>query len=91
MFQHHKTPTLALLGGFMLGSLNKVWPWKITLETVIDRHGKVIPLLQENVLPAAFEAHTQQSAYLLYTLLLIGLGVVAVVLLERFGTKTDQK
>ncbi|MEP7705575.1 DUF368 domain-containing protein [Paraglaciecola sp. 25GB23A] len=91
MFQHHKTPTLALLGGFMLGSLNKVWPWKITLETVIDRHGKVIPLLQENVLPAAFEAHTQQPAYLLYTLLLIGLGVVAVVLLERFGTKTDQK
>jgi putative membrane protein len=91
MFQHHKTPTLALLGGFMLGSLNKVWPWKITLETVIDRHGKVIPLLQENVLPAAFEAHTQQPAYLLYTLLLIGLGVVAVVLLERFGTKTDPK
>ena len=43
MFEHHKTMTLSLLGGFMLGSLNKVWPWKLTLETVVDRHGKVVP------------------------------------------------
>jgi putative membrane protein len=91
MFQHHKTPTLALLGGFMLGSLNKVWPWKITLETIIDRHGKIIPLVQENVLPATFEANTQQSAYLFYSVLLIVLGIVAVILLERFGNKTVQK
>ncbi|MDP5033013.1 MAG: DUF368 domain-containing protein [Paraglaciecola sp.] len=88
MFQHYKTQTLALLGGFMLGSLNKVWPWKITIESVIDRHGKVIPLVQENVLPHTFEANTQQPAYLLLTLGLITLGVLAVVLLERFGNKT---
>lgn len=87
MFQHHKTPTLALLGGFMLGSLNKVWPWKITIETVIDRHGKVIPLVQENVLPHTFETQTQQPAYLLFTLVLITLGVVTVAMLERFGNK----
>jgi putative membrane protein len=91
MFQHHKTPTLALLGGFMLGSLNKVWPWKITLETVIDRHGKVIPLVQENVLPHTFETTTQQPAYVLYTLLLVALGIIGVILLERLGNKTKQQ
>jgi putative membrane protein len=51
MFKHYKTMTLALLGGFMLGSLNKVWPWKQTIESVIDRHGKEVPLLQNNILP----------------------------------------
>ncbi|WP_340677025.1 DUF368 domain-containing protein [Paraglaciecola sp.] len=87
MFKHHKTLTLALLGGFMLGSLNKVWPWKITLETVIDRHGKIIPLIQDNVLPHTFEANTQQPAYLAYSLLLILLGIIMVILLERLGNK----
>ncbi len=28
-FKHFKTPTLALLTGFMIGSLNKIWPWRI--------------------------------------------------------------
>jgi hypothetical protein len=47
--------------------------------------------VQENVLPATFEANTQQSAYLFYSVLLIVLGIVAVILLERFGKKTVQK
>ena len=28
--------TIAVLAGFMLGSLNKVWPWKETIETYVD-------------------------------------------------------
>src|SRR5690606_24445204 len=31
MFENHKNSTLALLIGFMIGSLNKIWPWKETL------------------------------------------------------------
>lgn len=48
--KYHDT-TIALLTGFMIGSLNKIWPWKNTLETMIDRHGEVVPKIQENVLP----------------------------------------
>ena len=33
MFSHYKGLTLALLTGFILGSLNKIWPWKKVLET----------------------------------------------------------
>lgn len=43
--------TLAVLTGFMLGSLNKVWPWKETLETFTDSHGVVKPLVEANILP----------------------------------------
>lgn len=88
MFDKHKTLTLALLGGFMLGSLNKVWPWKITVESVVDRHGKTIPLVQDNVLPQTFESVTGHSAHLSTSLILMLVGVLMVFLLEKLGNKT---
>ena len=50
-FRHYHDLTLALLTGLMLGSLRKIWPWKETLETMVNRHGKVVPLVQVNALP----------------------------------------
>lgn len=43
--------TIAVLAGFMLGSLNKVWPWKETLQTYTDSHGALRPLVETNILP----------------------------------------
>lgn len=43
--------TIAVLAGFMLGSLNKVWPWKETVETYIDSHGAIKPLTETNIWP----------------------------------------
>lgn len=87
MFKQHKTLTLALLGGFMLGSLNKVWPWKQTLESIIDRHGETVPLVQSNIFPQTFEQLTQQPAYLLPSICLMLLGVALVLVLEKMGNK----
>jgi putative membrane protein len=42
---------VAVLMGFMVGSLRKIWPWKEVLETTLDRHGEVIPLRERNVFP----------------------------------------
>ncbi len=87
MFKHYKTMTLALLGGFMLGSLNKVWPWKQTIESVIDRHGKEIPLVQNNILPQTFEILHSQPAYMEYAIMLMILGMGMVIALEKIGQK----
>ncbi len=43
--------TIAILAGFMVGSLNKVWPWKETLETYTDSHGVLKPLVEANIWP----------------------------------------
>ena len=43
--------TISVLAGFMLGSLNKVWPWKETIETYTDSHGIVKPLVEANIMP----------------------------------------
>lgn len=85
MFDHYRHPTLALLTGFMLGSLNKVWPWKHTLRYRTDRHGETVPFIQENVLPQQYLDITGEPPYLIGA---IGLGLaggLAVVLLERWG------
>jgi len=42
--------TLAILTGIMIGSMQKVWPWKITLESQIIR-GKEYLIREENILP----------------------------------------
>ena len=87
MFRSFQLTTLALLGGFMLGSLNKVWPWKYTTAYTLDRHGEQIPLVQDNILPTAFESLTGQPAFLLSAMGLMLLGGFVVFLIERMGTK----
>lgn len=89
MFEKHKPLTLALLGGFMLGSLNKVWPWKLVVESFVDRHGKVVPLVENNVLPATFEASSGSPAQLIPAIALMFMGVLMVVILEKLGNKPD--
>ena len=54
--KHFRNITLAVLTGFMLGSLNKVWPWKKTVETFVDSHGVVKPLIEVNAVPDQYIA-----------------------------------
>jgi len=69
--------TLALLSGFMIGAMRKVWPWKISLESQIIR-GKEHVLQEENVWPLL-------NAELWISLLLMGVGFTAVILLDNIS------
>lgn len=42
LFKNYHNTTLALLTGFILGSLNKMWPWKQTVSVMNDTTGKVV-------------------------------------------------
>ncbi|MBT8180483.1 MAG: DUF368 domain-containing protein [Eudoraea sp.] len=85
MFQNYKNSTLALLTGFILGSLNKIWPWKRVLETKIFGK-KVIPINEENISPFNFEGDNQ----LLYAILLALLGFCVIFILERLATTSKK-
>jgi putative membrane protein len=74
--------TLAFLTGLMLGSLNKVWPWKQTLTWRADSHGLQVPVLQENLWPLQFAEQSGQDAQLLAAILLAVGGVALVLGLE---------
>ena len=61
MFKNYRNATLALLTGFILGSLNKIWPWKKVLATkVFDE--KIIPISEKSVSPFSFEGDPQLLA-----------------------------
>ncbi|AHL74775.1 membrane protein [Stutzerimonas stutzeri] len=77
--------TLAFLTGLMLGSLNKVWPWKETLTWRLDSHGKRVPLLEQNLLPGTYGDLTGQDPQLLLAVLLAVAGVALVLGLEWFA------
>lgn len=77
LFRTHHDLTVAVLTGLMLGSLRKIWPWKETLTTMLDRHGVEIPLVQANVLPDGF------TSEVLFAALLAIAGIVVVLVMER--------
>lgn len=56
LLKKHHALTVALLTGFMLGSLNKIWPWKNTTEYFTNSHGELQPLVEHNVMPSTFSA-----------------------------------
>jgi len=69
--------------GFMLGALNKVWPWKVAIQTFIDENGTVKPLIEKNVLPETFKYTNGLEPHTLWAIVFALLGVVLIVLLER--------
>lgn len=77
--------TLSFLTGLMLGSLNKVWPWKEALTWRIDSHGERVPLLERNLSPSAFADLTGQDPQVLLAILLAFAGIVLVLGLEWFA------
>lgn len=83
MFTHKKALTLSVLTGFMIGSLNKIWPWKKVLSTRIDRHGEEVALLEKSILPSSFEGDPQILLAAVFAIL----GFALLFLLERFATR----
>jgi putative membrane protein len=75
--------TMAILIGLMLGSLRRIWPWKETLTTLLDSHGKQIPPVQTNILPPSFSSEVGLA------LLLMFIGFVVVFSLDFWARKKD--
>ncbi len=86
LFKNQKKTTMALLTGFMIGSLNKVWPWRNTLTTALDRHGVEVPVLQKSVLPQQFEHDPQ----VFLAILCCTLGLALIFFVE-YGSKTKEE
>ena len=82
LLKHWHDCTIAVLMGFMLGSLNKVWPWKQTVESYTDSHGQTMPLVERNILPDTFERLSGSDAHLGEALLLGAAGFLLIYAIE---------
>jgi putative membrane protein len=83
MFEKHKMLTLATLTGFMVGSLNKVWPWKKVLSTRINSHGETVTFMDQSILPNHFEGDPK----IILAVLLMIAGFMTIFMLEKFAKK----
>ena len=91
LLKNHHNVTIALLTGFMVGSLNKVWPWKQVLETYEDSHGVAHPLVEANILPGTYETLNQADAYLWQAIAMCVVGFLLIYGIEAIGHKLREK
>jgi len=54
LFKKYHDLTVAIITGVIVGSLRKIWPWKEITETITTSHGKIIPVVEINILPSQF-------------------------------------
>lgn len=82
LFDHYENLTLAILTGFIIGSLNKIWPWKEVLASEMI-NGKLKVLKEKSVMPFSYEGDHQLGL----ALVLAAAGFLFILLLERMAKK----
>jgi len=83
LFTHYKNYTLAVLTGFIIGSLNKIWPWKETLTWRTNSHGVEVPFNQQSVSPFSYVG----EAELTMAIILATIGFGLILLMEKLAVK----
>lgn len=73
--------TMAILYGFLLGSVIMLWPWQRPIAVVVDRHGENRVVQSEPVLPQTYMESVGEPMLLLCLFVFaLGIGVVALLL-----------
>ena len=85
LFANYKNYTLAVLTGFIIGSLNKIWPWKETISWRTNSKGIEVPFNQISKSPFSFEGDAQ----LMFAVLLAIFGFALILVLEKLAVKKD--
>jgi putative membrane protein len=83
--------TIALLAGFMLGSLNKVWPWKEVTAYRLDSDGNQVAAMDKSVLPGEYMAQTGNDPMVFQAMLFAAVGVIIVILIEKTAQRLKTK
>lgn len=76
---------ICILSGFMIGSLNKVWPWKIVTGFRLNSEGEQVPTITENVLPGEYLRQLNENPQVFQGVLFMALGIFIVVLIEKIA------
>lgn len=82
----HST-TIGLLSGFMLGSVNELWPWKIVTAWRTSSSGVQKPFLTENILPSSYMELIGQEPQVLAASIAFLFGIGLVLFIEWLAAK----
>ena len=85
LFNNYRNYTLAVLTGFILGSLNKIWPWKETLTWRVNSHGIKVPFNEQSISPFSFDGDSQLAMAIVLSIV----GFLVIILLEKIANTTN--
>jgi len=88
LFAEFKNVTIAILTGFMVGSIYKVWPWKMKIGSeplVVHSDGRE-DYMMGNVFPSDYQGDSQ----LVISILCLFIGIALIIFLERVGPKKEK-
>ena len=95
LFKRYHDLTVALLIGLMVGSLRKIWPWKMDLDWlrdaagnfVLDSDGHQLVIEQANVLPDFGSSAGLTEFAIALVLALVGIGVILFI--DRLAARME--
>ncbi len=92
--------TVGLLAGFMFGSLNKVWPWKVQIDTATNNlwpwsmekfNDHSLDLVEKNLFPAAFQQQTGVDAQFIWGVVSAALAIAIYMGIEAIGKRIEAR
>jgi putative membrane protein len=95
LFKRYHDATVAVLIGLMVGSLRKIWPWKVNTawltdangNAVLDSAGERIITAQQNILPSL--TNGPEITEFVFALLLAAAGIALVLFIEYIATRSE--
>lgn len=85
LLKRYYATTIGLLSGFMLGSMNKLWPWKIVTAYRTSSSGEQKPFLTENLLPTQYLDQTGLEPLIGIAIAAFLFGIFLVIGIDRLA------
>ena len=82
--------TIGLLSGFMLGSVNELWPWKIVTAWRTSSSSEQKPLLTENLWPSTYLVEVGKEPQILFATFAFLFGIGLVLFIEWLANKLQK-
>jgi len=87
LLKNYHAVTIFFLGGVMFGSLNKIWPWKTVVETAVKPSGEIVPIVENNILPATYTELTGEPSHILYAIIMFAVGLSIIFVIDNIARK----
>jgi putative membrane protein len=88
--QKYQSITISVLAGFMIGSLNKVWPWKMVDSYRINSKGEQVTFLDHNILPQQYLEQVGDPQ-LIEAIMMSSFGILIVIIIEKVANQLQRK
>ncbi len=90
LFKKYHNVTLAILTGFMIGSLNKLWPWKQVISTRINSAGLEVPVIEKSVSPSIYSELYNEPNQLSGIIIFAITGLLVILIFDLLSSRKKQ-